>query len=119
MSVTRQRRVPGGRDVRIVIKTTAEIEAELRQRAAAAGLSLQAYLVACGRADADRPLSRTMWPDLERANRRLLAAGRNLNQLAKLANATGVLDAGLAGALGYLRTTLEQLRALLDRLDRS
>jgi mobilization protein NikA len=101
--------------VRIVVRVTPAERAELDERAAAAGLSVQSYLVARGRA-VGRPLPGLVVDELDAVQRLLLPIGRNLNQLARAAN-TGRFGEDVVGALAHLRLTLARLQAVLDALD--
>ena len=120
----RQRRIPGGRQKRIVIRVDADTWFELKVRAVAARRSLPAYLVEVGR----RPLiagqarmslagQRAMAELLDTVLTRLRQSGKLLNQYTAKLNSTGPIHGGLDALLAYHRQTVDQLAALLDQLD--
>jgi hypothetical protein len=120
----RQRRMPGGRQKRIVVRVDPETWLQLKAVAVAARRSLPAYLVEVGR----RPLiagmagmslagQRAMAEQLDTVLTRLNRSGTLLNQIAARLHATGQLHAGLNGVLDYHRRTVAQLDGLLEQLD--
>jgi len=122
----RQRRIPGGRRKRIVVRVDPQTWFQLKAGAVAARRSLPAYLVEVGR----RPLisgtggmslagQRAMAEQLDTVLTRLGRSGTLLNQIAARLHATGQLHAGLDGVLDYHRRTVAQLVGLLERLDGS
>lgn len=117
----RQRRVAGGAQQRINVRVPEETYAALVVRAAVAGLSLPRYLVESGLREASGGWSlrqQRWWAQrLDVVDVRLVRIGVNLNQIAARLNATGELDAGVTGAVGYLEETLERHRLVLDALD--
>ncbi len=119
----RQRRVPGGSHKRINCRTIEPTYRRLERRAEAAGLSLPRYLIESGLRDEAGQWSlrqQRWWAErLDVVETRLIRIGINLNQIAAVANATGELDPGLAGALGYFRATLQQHEEILDAIDTS
>lgn len=120
----RQRRIPGGRDKRIVVRVDPDTWYKLKLRAIAACRSLPAYLVEVGL----RPLiagtsgmslagQRAMAEQLDTVLTRLRQSGTLLNQIAAKLHATGQLDGGLHAVLDHHRRTVNQLAALLHQLD--
>jgi hypothetical protein len=120
----RQRRIPGGRQKRIVIRVDADTWFELKVRAVAARRSLPAYLVEVGR----RPLiagqarmslagQRAMVELLDTVLTRLRQSGTLLNQYTAKLHTTGQIHGGLDALLAYHRQTVDRLAALLDQLD--
>lgn len=117
----RQRRVPGGRSGRLVVKVTEQARAELADRAATAGLSVQRYVMECALRSTGGGWSLSQqysWSDrLDLVETRLNRIGGNLNQLAAAANAGAAVDEQvLAAAVAYHVATLQQLRRLLADL---
>jgi hypothetical protein len=119
----RQRRVPGGSVKRINCRTTEPTYGRLEDRARAAGLSLPRYLIESGLRDEAGQWSvrqQRWWVErLGVVETRLIRVGVNLNQIAAVANATGELDEGLVGTLGYVRVTLQRHEEILDAIDPS
>lgn len=117
----RQRRVEGGAQQRINVRATEDIYAALVVRAAVAGLSLPRYLVESGLSEDSGGWSlrqQRWWAQrLDVVDVRLVRIGVNLNQIAARLHATGELDPGLEGAVGYLEETLRRHRLVLDALD--
>ena len=120
----RQRRLPGGRQQRIVVRVDPQTWLHLKVGAVAARRSVPAYLVEVGR----RPLiagtggmslagQRTMAEQLDNVLTRLSRSGTLLNQITAKLHATGHLHGGLDGVLDYHRRTVEQLAGLLAQLD--
>jgi hypothetical protein len=120
----RQRRLPGGRQKRIVVRVDSDTWFELKLRAVAARRSLPAYLVEVGR----RPLiagqtrmslagQRAMAELLDTVLTRLRQSGTLLNQYTAKLHATGEIHGGLDALLAYHRQTVDRLAALLDQLD--
>ncbi|MBE1573874.1 MobC family plasmid mobilization relaxosome protein [Amycolatopsis japonica] len=119
----RQRRVPGGSQKRINCRTTEHTYQRLEKRAEAAGLSLPRYLIESGLRDEAGQWSlrqQRWWAErLDVVETRLIRIGVNLNQIATVANSTGELDPGLAGALSYLRAAVQRYEEILDAIDPS
>lgn len=108
-SAVRMRRAPGGRQGRLNLRLTDEEERQIRHRAEGCGLSAPRYLIeaglSCSASDAaDR--RRVEW-DLGQARVLLKAAGNNLNQLAKWANANRALPDHIEAALGEVHRAIE------------
>ncbi|MEJ5913185.1 hypothetical protein [Pseudokineococcus sp. 1T1Z-3] len=128
----RQRRVPGGRHRPVHVRVSDDEHVRLSARAAAAGLSLPAWLVAAGMADrggAGRDvggdgaggrsfaggsmsaLERRAWAAEFVAVRRLArGVATNVNQLAAGYNATGEVGT-------ELHAVLDAARRVMDRMD--
>lgn len=125
----RQRRVPGGRHRPVHVRVSDDEHVRLSARAAAAGLSLPAWLVAAGMADrggagrdggaGGRSLAGGSMSALERrawaaefvAVRRLArGVATNVNQLAAGYNATGQVGT-------ELHAVLDAARRVMDRMD--
>ena len=105
----RLRRESGGRKHQVYVRLSDDEHAGLQSRADAAGVSLQRYLVEAGLSGsatgaADR--RRVEW-DLGQARTVLKAAGNNLNQLAKWANANHVLPAHMETVVGEVHRAVE------------
>jgi len=92
-SAVRMRRAPGGRQGRLNLRLTDEEERQIRHRAEGCGLSAPRYLIEAGlsRSASDAADRRRVEWDLGQARVVLKAAGNNLNQLAKWANANHAL----------------------------
>ena len=109
---TRLRRASGGRKNQVYVRLSDDELARLHGRANAAGVSLPRYLVEAGLsgsagATADR--RRVEW-DFGQARTILKAAGNNLNQLAKWANANHALPR-------HIETVLEELRGAIEIIE--
>jgi hypothetical protein len=137
----RQRRAVGGRDISTHVRQTAEENAQLRARAAAAGLSLPAWLVAAGLADRATSgahgahgvagggggglqlagmsaAERRAWAAELVGTRRLLRGiATNVNQLAAGYNATGELGDELEATLAAARRVIGRLDEITLRLE--
>lgn len=118
-SRARRRRVAGGRPHEITVSLSGDELALVQAHAAAAGLSVGAYLGAAGAYARDglnvagmSAEERRGWAAELMAVRRYLAAvGNNLNQLARAANAGSAVDRGAAAA------TVEACRRAVARTD--
>ena len=120
----RQRRIPGGRSQRIVVRVDPDTWLRLKTRAVSTHRSLPAYLVEAGL----RPLiagtsgmslagQRAMAEQLDTVQTRLRQSGNLLNQIAAKLHTTGQLHHGLHGVLDYHRRTFDQLATLVRQLD--
>jgi uncharacterized protein (DUF1778 family) len=107
--VVRMRRSPGGRKGRLNLRLTDEEERQIRQRAEGCGLSAPRYLIEAGlsRSASDAADRRRVEWDLAQARVVLKAAGNNLNQLAKWANANRALADRIEAALGEFHRAIE------------
>ena len=108
-TVVRMRRAPGGRQGRLNLRLTDEEERQIRQRAEGCGLSAQRYLIEAGlsRSASDAADRRRVEWDLGQARVVLKAAGNNLNQLAKWANANHAVPDHIGVALGEVHRAIE------------
>ena len=108
-TVVRMRRAPGGRRGRLNLRLTDEEERQIRHHAEECGLSAPRYLIEAGlsRSASDAADRRRLEWDLGQARVVLKAAGNNLNQLAKWANANHALPAHIEGVLGEVHRAIE------------
>lgn len=118
-TVRRQvRRVGSPRQVRHVVKVSAEQEARLLEAATEQGVTVPRLLVESaltggpGEASARRAVAGELF-GLQRA---LGAIGVNLNQLARVANSTGDLEASTQASLDRLDAVAVQLAEFLGRV---
>jgi hypothetical protein len=120
----RLRRVSGGRQRQVIVRLTIDEHVALQGRAADANVSVQRYLLEAGLSGVagDGAARRRSERELVATRGVLRAAGNNLNQLAKWANANGALPshlepilAGVASATSALAERVEQLAAILER----
>ena len=120
-STGRKRRAnaTGGRHYAHQVKVTPEEEAVLLQLAAAQGVSVPRLLVESALAVEDRTTAtyrRAALAELFRIHRVLGGAANNMNQLAKVANATGEVPAEFGPTMGYVRRLCTKIDATIDRL---
>lgn len=119
--VRRQRRVRGGAETRINIRTTVLVRAALEARAAVAGLSVPLYLVECGLREPDGwslHQQRHWVAEWEAAAVKLSRSGSALNQLARQANSGHVVgEQQLQAALTYHQRVLDELHRVLGAVD--
>ncbi|MGX7829084.1 hypothetical protein ACTG9Q_28780 [Actinokineospora sp. 24-640] len=117
----RQRRVRGGAETRINIRTTVMVRAALTVRAAVAGLSVPLYLVECGLREPDGWSLRQQrhWvAEWEAAAVKLSRSGSALNQLARQANSGHAVGRQqLQAALAYHQRVLDELHRVLGAVD--
>lgn len=118
----RQRRVRGGAETRINIRTTVLVRAALEARAAVAGLSVPLYLVECGLREPhgwSLHQQRHWVAEWEAAAVKLSRSGSALNQLARQANSGHVVgQQQLQAALTYHQRVLDELHRVLGAVDR-
>lgn len=114
----RRTRRPGGRRQRLEVTLADDELAALRAKAGSAGVSIQRYLVDSA-LHADRPPV----PDLRRTQGLLMSlrkevhkVGTNLNQLAKVANSTGLVPTGLRDATDRLPEVEAKIAAALGEM---
>ncbi|MFC7646763.1 relaxase/mobilization nuclease domain-containing protein [Streptosporangium lutulentum] len=95
----RQRRQQGGRPHKHSVRMSQEEQAVVEARAGQAGVSVPRFLVEAGLAGDAATASqlRANAAELLAARRLVAAVGVNLNQLAKVANATGEVPSGVGG----------------------
>ena len=119
----RLRRVAGGRPCQVIVRLTIDEHVALQSRAADANVSVQRYLLEAGLSgkSADGAARRRAERELMATRGVLRAAGNNLNQLAKWANANSALPshlepilASVAVATSALAERVEQLAATLE-----
>lgn len=110
----RLRRKPGGRGEALHVRLSDREFAWVRTHAAEVGLSAQRYLIEAATGGGHERLvaQRALLSELMAARRELAGACRNLNQLTRLAHATG----GRPARLGEVTARLEGLAKLLERL---
>jgi hypothetical protein len=117
-------RVPGGRPRQVIVRLTIAEHVALQTRAADANVSVQRYLLEAGLSGkaGDGAARRRAERELGQTRGVLRAAGNNLNQLAKWANANHALPshlepilASVASATAALSERVEQLAATLER----
>jgi uncharacterized protein (DUF1778 family) len=108
-SAVRMRRAPGGRQGRLNLRLTDEEERQIRHRADGCGLSAPRYLIEAGlsRSASDAADRRRVEWDLGQARVVLKAAGNNLNQLAKWANANHAFPDHIEVALREVHRAIE------------
>jgi len=119
--VRQQRRVRGGAETRINIRTTVLVQAALEARAAVAGLSVPLYLVECGLREPDGWSLRQQrhWiAEWEAAAVKLSRSGSALDQLARQANSGHVVgQQQLQAALTYHQRVFDELYRVLGAVD--
>ena len=108
-SAVRMKRASGGRQGRLNLRLTDEEERQIRHHAEECGLSAPRYLIEAGlsRSASDAADRRRLEWDLGQARVVLKAAGNNLNQLARWANANHALPAQIEEALGEVHRAIE------------
>jgi len=119
--VSRKRRAnaAGGRHYAHQVKVTPEEEAVLLQLAAKQGVSVPRLLVESALAVEDRTTAtdrREAIAELFRIHRVLGGAANNMNQLAKVANATGEVPAEFGPTMGYVRRLCTRIDTTIDKL---
>lgn len=119
----RRANVPGGRRHAHRVRVTPEEEAALALRAARLGVSVprlmvEAALLEAGESvesrRADDEHRRQVLTELFGARRLLGVSANNLNQIARVANATGEVDASVPHAVAYLRRVSDRLLELME-----
>jgi len=117
--VARRTRTPGGRAPGFRVRVTPEEELELRVRAERAGVSVPRLLVESalhGGGPQSVAVRREALTELFAVERLLGAMSRNINQLAKHANATGTISEDLAASLAALRRLYDRIESVMDEL---
>jgi hypothetical protein len=101
----RLRSIPGGRRRQVIVRLTDDEHATLERRARTAGVSVQRYLVEAGLSGhaGDGAARRSAEREMQ-ARAVLRAAGNNLNQLTKWANANGAIPAQIESVLATVRS---------------
>lgn len=116
---TRRRRILGGRQKRYVVRVSETEEGYLRRLALAHRVSVQRLLVestmaaGSGQSLADR---RAVIANLFALYRLAANVANNVNQIAKVANATGELGSELGAALDAVRRVAVRIDAQIDEL---
>ena len=102
----RLRNIPGGRPRQVIVRLSDDEHATLERRAQTAGVSLQRYLVEAGLSGhaGDGAARRSAERELMQARGVLRAAGNNLNQLTKWANANHAVPAQIESVLAVVIT---------------
>jgi len=102
----RLRAIPGGRRRQVIVRLSGDEHATLERRARTAGVSVQRYLVEAGLSGhaADGAARRSAERELMQARAVLRAAGNNLNQLTKWANANHAIPAQIESVLATVRS---------------
>ena len=100
----RLRNIPGGRPRQVIIRLSDDEHATLERRAQTGGVSLQRYLVEAGLSGhaGDGAARRSAERELMQARGVLRAAGNNLNQLTKWANANHAVPAQIESVLAVV-----------------
>jgi hypothetical protein len=112
------RRTPGGRQGRLNVRLTNEEERQIRHLAEGCGLSAPRYLIEAGlsRTASDAADRRRVEWDLGQARVVLKAAGNNLNQLAKWANANHALPDRIEAALSEVHRAIEVIEDCVNAI---
>jgi hypothetical protein len=119
---TRRRRVEGGRQHRHVVRVTAEEEGQLLTRALRYHVSVPKLLVdsaLAGGADvaaSNASVRGELLGELFRAHRLLAGIANNVNQMARVTNATGNVHAEMVETLRAVRRTAERIDGAIDGL---
>lgn len=119
-SARRQRRLPGGRRHKFTVRLSDGELAEIQARATSAGISVPRLLAEAALAGDARTASerRALVVELLGARRLTAAVGNNLNQLTRVANATGEIPAELSATLHAVARTISRLESAADGLGR-
>lgn len=120
----RRENAPGGRPHAHKVRVTPEEEAALLARANRLGVSVPRLLVEAALNDAGASLEERasdvefrheVITELFGLKRALGASAININQIAKVANATGEVDESLAHAVGHLRRVSERVSQTMEQ----
>ncbi|MFK0085431.1 plasmid mobilization relaxosome protein MobC [Glutamicibacter sp. NPDC090743] len=115
----RQSNAAGGRSVRREVKLTVDQNLALQVMADEIGVSVPRLLVEStlsqlrGETAAER---HELITSLFLLQRGLAAAGNNINQIARAANATGEIQGDLNASLSHLRATVTRIDVVLESL---
>lgn len=123
--VPRRRRanVLGGRRHAHRVRVTPEEEAALLARAGRLGFTVPRLMIEAALAEGDGSLEsvqreeglrREVLSELFRARRTLGVSASNLNQIARVANATGEVDPSVPHAVAHLRRVSDRLLELME-----
>ncbi|OZE33558.1 hypothetical protein CH278_13140 [Rhodococcus sp. 05-2254-5] len=113
---TRQSNEDGGRQNRHVVKLTDEQELAAQAKARVAGVTVSRLLADAALSQPRAAISHEDLAGLFELSRLVAAVGRNLNQLTKVANATGELEPETAAALDAVRRMVDRLEATRSEL---
>lgn len=119
----RRENARGGRHHAHKVRVTPEEEAALLARAGRLGVSVPRLLVEAALLDgesleersADNEWRHQVLTELLALKRALGASAININQIAKVANATGEVDPSLPAAVDHLRKVTERIRVSLEQ----
>lgn len=102
---SRRRRLPDGRQNRVVVRLSDEEYLAVAARAAAARLTLPSYLATCGLKPDGVPVADLRYAliGLDGSRRLLAGATNNLNQLAARLNASGAIGESLPSVLDVVQ----------------
>ena len=114
----RLRSIPGGRRRQVIVRLTDDEHATLERRARTAGVSVQRYLVEAGLSGhaGEGAARRSAERELMQARAVLRAAGNNLNQLTKWANANGAIPAQIESVLATVTSATASVSKRADAL---
>jgi len=114
----RLRAIPGGRRRQVIVRLSDDEHATLERRARTASVSVQRYLVEAGLSGhaGDGAARRSAERELMQARAVLRAAGNNLNQLTKWANANGAIPAQIESVLATVRSATGLVSKRADAL---
>lgn len=118
----RRRRVMGGRRHRHVVRVTPEEEAQLlglalRRRVSVPKLLVESALAGSSEAAAANATTRTvLFTELFGVHRLLASIANNVNQIARVANATGGVPPEASEVLAAVRRVADRIDELVDRL---
>lgn len=121
----RQRRAPGGRIARHVVRVTPEQEAQLlalalRYRVSVPKLLVDSALAGGSAAAASNASVRVAIIDELFGVHRLLASiSANVNQMAKATNATGEVQDSMEATSAHVRAVADRIDAYIDKLSRA
>ena len=110
--------MPGGRPRQVIVRLSIDEHVALQQRAADAGVSVQRYLLEAGLSGVagDGAARRRAERELVSTRGVLRAAGNNLNQLTKWANANGALPPHIEPILAKVATATAAVSERVERL---
>ncbi|KWX05991.1 hypothetical protein TH66_00310 [Carbonactinospora thermoautotrophica] len=109
----RLRRQPGGRRNVVFVRLSDEEKEKIAARAEALGVSIQRLLVESALAGSAQTVTerRALVAELLGVRRLVAALGNNINQLARVANATGAAPPELAAAAAAVARAMARLDA--------
>ena len=114
----RLRSIPGGRRRQVIVRLSDDEHGTLERRARTAGVSVQRYLVEAGLSGhaGDGAARRSAERELMQARAVLRAAGNNLNQLTKWANANGAIPPQIESVLATVTSATRFVSKRADAL---